>query len=194
MNIKQRAMVFAYPLLSRFTRWTGKSQKIINSKKMAPVSFYSLQAVLINGEPFSFESVKGKKVLLVNTASDCGYTPQYKGLEQLHQKEKDKLLILGFPSNDFGEQEKGSHDEIADFCEKNYAVTFLLMQKSIVKKRSGQHPVYQWLTDVSKNGWNDAAPTWNFCKYVINEEGNLTHFFESGIEPLGKEMADAIHA
>ncbi|HRB31060.1 MAG TPA: glutathione peroxidase [Ferruginibacter sp.] len=160
---------------------------------MAPESFYLLNAVLIHGETFSFESLKGKKVLLVNTASDCGYTPQYKGLEQLHQQEKDRLVIIGFPSNDFGEQEKGSNNEIGNFCEKNFGVTFLLTQKSIVKKMSGQDPVYKWLTDETKNGWNDVAPSWNFCKYLVNEEGNLTHFFESGIEPLSKKMADAIH-
>ncbi|MBK8712826.1 MAG: glutathione peroxidase [Niastella sp.] len=193
MSNKQKAMVFIYPLLSRITKWIGKSQKIIKSTSMAPESFYLLNAVLIHGETFSFESLKGKKVLLVNTASDCGYTPQYKGLEQLHQQEKDRLVIIGFPSNDFGEQEKGSNNEIGNFCEKNFGVTFLLTQKSIVKKMSGQDPVYKWLTDETKNGWNDVAPSWNFCKYLVNEEGNLTHFFESGIEPLSKKMADAIH-
>jgi len=193
MSNKQKAMVFIYPLLSRITKWIGKSQKIIKSTSMAPESFYLLNAVLIHGETFSFESLKGKKVLLVNTASDCGYTPQYKGLEQLHQQEKDRLVIIGFPSNDFGEQEKGSNNEIGNFCEKNFGVTFLLTQKSIVKKMSGQDPVYKWLTDETKNGWNDVAPSWNFCKYLVNEEGNLTHFFESGIEPLSKKMADVIH-
>jgi glutathione peroxidase len=130
--------------------------------------------------------------MLVNTASDCGFTKQYDGLQELHEKFKDKVTIIGFPANDFGAQEKGSDDTIAEFCKVNFGVTFPLAKKSTVIKNAEQSEVYQWLTDETKNGWNNTAPTWNFCKYLIDEKGNLTHFFEAAVEPMGKEIAAAI--
>ncbi|MEO7047163.1 MAG: glutathione peroxidase, partial [Ferruginibacter sp.] len=139
-----------------------------------------------------FSTLKNKKVMLVNTASDCGYTKQYDGLQELHEKFKDKVVIIGFPANDFGAQEKGSDDTIAEFCKVNFGVTFPLAKKSTVVKGAEQSEVYQWLTDEHKNGWNNTAPTWNFCKYLIDEKGNITHFFEAGVEPMGKEIAAAI--
>ncbi|MFZ1527191.1 MAG: glutathione peroxidase [Ferruginibacter sp.] len=159
---------------------------------MAATSFYDLAATLGTGAELSFSSLKGKKVLIVNTASDCGYTPQYKGLQELHEKYKEKLFIIGFPSNDFGEQEKGTDDVIEQFCQVNYGVSFPLVKKSAVIKGAEQHTVYQWLTDENKNGWNYAAPNWNFCKYLIDENGNLTHFFQSGVEPGSAELETAI--
>lgn len=159
---------------------------------MAQQSFYTLEATLNNGTILDFANFKNKKVMIVNTASDCGFTNQYEGLQALYEKYKDKLEIIGFPANDFGEQEKGSDEAIGQFCKINYGVTFPLCKKAIVKKKEGQHEVFQWLTDENKNGWNYVAPTWNFCKYLVDEEGNLTHFFEAAVEPMGKEITTAL--
>ena len=136
-------------------------------------------------------SLKGKKVLLVNTASECGYTGQYEQLQKLYSRYNNQLVVIGFPANDFKEQEKGTNEEIASFCKKNYGVTFPLAEKSIVVKTAGQNNIFQWLTDPAKNGWNSQAPTWNFCKYLVNENGVLIDFFASGVEPTGEEITNA---
>jgi glutathione peroxidase len=154
-------------------------------------SFYDFKMKSIDGKEIDFAQYKGKKVLLVNVASKCGYTPQYDELQKLHEQYGDKVVILGFPANNFGGQEPGKNDEIAAFCKKNYGVTFQLFEKISVKG-DDMHPLYQWLSDKSKNGWNDQAPTWNFCKYLINEKGELVKFFGSGVKPLGDEMKKAI--
>lgn len=159
-----------------------------------PVSFYSLPGTLNNGAPADLSQYKGKKLLLVNTASDCGYTNQYDGLEKLYEKYSGKLTIIGFPANDFKEQEKGSDEAIAEFCKVNFGVTFPLMKKSSVVKGVQQNPVFGWLTDPAQNGWNSQAPTWNFCKYIIDENGRLTHFFEAAVEPLSDTVINAINS
>ena len=192
MTLKQKLLKKLYPLFSTVTRLMGKNIRNIKSNIMAPSSFYDLQATLNNGAQFSFSELRGKKVLLVNTASECGYTRQYDDLQKLHEKYKDTMVVIGFPANDFGEQEKGSDQDIESFCRINYGVNFRLAKKSTVIKIPGQNPVYNWLTDESKNGWNDMAPTWNFCKYLVDESGNLIHFFEASIEPLGKEITAAV--
>jgi glutathione peroxidase len=130
---------------------------------------------------------------LVNTASNCGYTNQYEELQQLYEQYNNRLVILGFPSNDFKEQEKGNDDEIARFCKINYGVTFPLMKKSVVIKGAGQNPVFQWLSDAAQNGWNTKTPSWNFSKYLVNESGMLTHYFDPAISPLSKEVLAAIN-
>ena len=119
----------------------------------------------------------------MNLASQCGYTPQYEELEQLYQSNKNDLIILGFPSNDFGGQEPGTDTEIAQFCKINFGVTFPIFPKNFVSGPKKQ-PVYQWLTDPKKNGWNDKEPTWNFFKYMIDENGNLDTIFSSSVSPL----------
>src|SRR5690606_10158877 len=130
------------------------------------MNLYDFSFETITGQPFDVESLKGKKVLIVNTASECGLTPQFDQLEDLYDEYKsDKFEILGFPSNDFGEQDPGSNDEIAAFCRKNYGVTFPMMSK-IVVKGEGQHPLFQWLT--SKTG-EDVK--WNFHKFLVDETG-----------------------
>lgn len=192
MNPRQKILKLIYPLFNRINLLFGKSNKVLNSKKMANQSFYELDVTLNNGNKLSFADLKNKKVLLVNTASECGFTHQYEGLQELHEKFKDKLQVIGFPSNEFGEQEKANDEGIEQFCKINYGVNFPIAKKSSVKKTGEQNEVYQWLTDENKNGWNYVAPSWNFCKYLIDENGNLTHFFEAAIEPLSEEMLKAI--
>lgn len=147
-----------------------------------PADFYALSFKTITGETFKFEQLKGKKVLIVNTASKCGYTPQFEALEQLNRTYSGKLVILGFPSNDFGAQEPGSNEQIVEFCEQNYGVTFLMMDKSAVKGES-KNRVYSWLSEKSKNGWNSTEPSWNFGKYLIDENGRLIAFYPSRVKP-----------
>ena len=146
-------------------------------------SFYALSALDINGNNINMESYKGKKVLVVNVASQCGYTPQYTGLQSLYETYGDSLVVLGFPSNDFLWQEPGSNNEIKKFCELEYGVTFPMFGKIHVKGRK-QHPIYTWLSDSTLNGWNHENPTWNFNKYLIDEEGKLLEWFTADVEPL----------
>lgn len=193
MSYRQKLLKAAYPALMWFNRLTGKNVKAISKENIPPVvSFYSLKGTLINGNVLDLADLKGKKVMLLNTASDCGYTDQYTGLEKLYRNYQDKLVMIGFPSNDFKDQEKGSDDAIAKFCKQNYGVTFLLMKKSSVIKGETQNEIFRWLTDAGKNGWNDQEPTWNFCKYIVNENGHLTHFFASGVDPMSSEIINAI--
>ena len=194
MTFKQKALNFLYPVINAIAKSAGKNNKVLQSDIMSQQSFFELHTLLNNGSKLEFKELQHKKILIVNTASDCGYTKQYEGLQALSEKYKGKLLIIGFPSNDFGEQEKGSDETIAAFCKVNFGVSFPLAKKAVVRKKDGQHEVYQWLTDESKNGWNYVAPSWNFCKYLIDEEGNLTHFFEAGIDPMGAEIKDALES
>lgn len=150
-------------------------------------SFYQLKAVSLEGDTIDFSKYKGKKVLIVNTASECGYTPQYEDLQKLHEQYGEKVAVLGFPCNQFGNQEAGDNADIRNFCQKNYGVTFQMFGKVEVKG-AGKHPVYEWLTEKEKNGWNTQEPSWNFCKYLINEKGELLKFYSSSIAPLGKEI------
>jgi glutathione peroxidase len=170
--------------------------KLLQNEELVapPVSFYSLSVTLNNGKVLSFEKLKGKKVLLVNTASDCGYTHQYAELQKLYQHAKEDVEIIAFPANDFKAQEKGSDEEIAKFCAVNYNIRFPIVKKAVVIKDSNQHPVYQWLTNKGLNGWNDKAPSWNFAKYLVNEDGILTHYFEPSVSPVSAEVMQAVHA
>lgn len=190
MTLRQKLMKAVYPLIM----WVSQKQSkvFVNEKSRPLVDFYSLSAFTIDGNPFSFSGLKGKKVLLVNTASDCGFTPQYEALEALYKKYSPQLVVLGFPANDFKAQESGTDETIADFCRKNYGVTFPMMKKTVVVKSPQQHPVYRWLTDAAQNGWNNREPKWNFTKYLVNEEGQLTHVFDPGISPMGREITMAV--
>tara|TARA_B100001029_G_C14978239_1_gene404395 strand:+ start:339 stop:881 length:543 start_codon:yes stop_codon:yes gene_type:complete len=145
-------------------------------------SFYNLEAIDLSGNIVKMNKYKGKKILIVNVASKCGYTPQYKGLQILHENYNKELAILGFPSNNFLWQEPGSNEEIKSFCKVNYGVTFDMFEKTNVKGRK-QHPIYQWLSSSKLNGWNDKSPSWNFCKYLIDNNGNLIEYFDMSIEP-----------
>jgi glutathione peroxidase len=158
------------------------------STSLCAQSFYDLKAKTIDGKDFSFADLKGKKVLVVNTASKCGYTPQYEDLEKLYKEYKDKnLVIIGFPANNFGRQEPGSNTEIEEFCKKNYGVTFQMMEKIDVKG-DDMHPVYKWLTEKSLNGKMDSSVKWNFQKYMINEKGELVDVAYSSDKPMGEKI------
>ncbi len=194
MNYRQKVLKTIYPAWMWFTKLTGKNTKQLSNDRAAPaVSFYSLTATLNNGTGLDFASLKGKKVLIVNTASECGYTNQYADLQKLSEQFKDKLQVIGFPANDFKEQEKGTDEQIAEFCKVNFGVTFPLSKKSVVIKGAEQHFVYKWLTDAAQNGWNEKAPSWNFSKYLVSENGVLLNYFGPSVEPLGKDITEAIN-
>ena len=194
MTFRQSILKAIYPVVMFFGKlFPSKYSALVNDKFIQPsVSFYQLKAIANNGDTVYFEQFKGKKILVVNTASDCGYTAQYDELEKLHQQYKDNLVILGFPANDFKEQEKKKDDEIASFCKINYGVTFQLMKKSHVIKGDEQNEVFKWLSDSTKNGWCNQQPIWNFSKYVINENGVLTNFFAQTVSPLDKKVIEAV--
>lgn len=193
MTAKQKILKAVYPLMMWFTKSAGINNNALSNKEAMPVvSFYTLHSQLTDGKQLDLNQYKGKKILLVNTASDCGYTGQYEALEKLSQTYKDKLVVIGFPANDFKEQEKGTDENIAAFCKLNYGVTFPIMKKSSVLKGSGQNEIFQWLSSKEKNGWNKQAPSWNFCKYLVDEQGNLIYYFASSVEPLSDEVRKAI--
>jgi glutathione peroxidase len=173
----------------------GKSSAMIltNKENKAPVaSLYKLSFLSNRKQEISLEQFRGKKLLLVNTASECGYTPQYKELQALQENYKNKLVVIGFPSNDFKEQEKLNDDEISRFCEINFGVTFPLGSKSTVKKTGDQNGVFKWLSSPEQNGWNSQEPKWNFSKYLVNENGILTHYFDPSVSPLDEAVVNAI--
>ena len=177
-----------------FGKIAGRNAIVLeNYNRVLPlVSFYELKATANDGTVIDFAGFKGKKVLLVNTASDCGYTGQYAQLEALYIKNRRKLVVIGFPANDFNRQEKGTDEEIATFCKTNYGISFLLAKKTVVVKKQDQHPVFQWLTDRSRNGWCDQPPGWNFSKYLVTEQGALSGYFASSISPLDEVVLKAI--
>jgi glutathione peroxidase len=154
---------------------------------MSAESFYALKAKTLQGKPADLSQYKGKVTLVVNVASQCGFTPQYKGLEKLHQDLKGKAFeVLGFPSNDFGGQEPGSPEEIATFCQKNYGVTFPLFEKVVTKAGADQSPIYTFL------GQGGSLPAWNFGKYLVGKDGKVVQFFPSKVTPESEELRGAI--
>jgi len=152
-----------------------------------PESIHGFQFTSLEGEKIDLSQYKGKKILIVNTASKCGYTPQYEGLEKLYTENEDKLVVIGFPANNFANQEPGSNDEIATFCEKNYGVSFPMSEKVSVKGED-MAPIYQWLTQKKWNKVKDSEVKWNFQKYLIDENGQLIEVFESAVKPLSYEL------
>jgi glutathione peroxidase len=150
-------------------------------------SFYSLQTTTLQGKPADLADYAGKVALVVNVASKCGYTPQYAGLQKLHDELKDRgFSVLGFPSNDFGAQEPGTAEEIATFCQKNYGVTFPMFAKVVTKAGEGQSPVYAFL------GKGGELPAWNFGKYLVGRDGKVIAYFPSKVAPESKELRDAV--
>lgn len=152
---------------------------------MKTTSIYDFKINSIDGEEIDFTKYKGKTLLIVNVASKCGYTPQYADLEKLHEQYGDKIVVLGFPANNFGGQEPGSNEEIATFCQKNFGVKFQMFEKVSVKGND-QHALYKWLKE--KTG---EEPSWNFCKYLVKPDGTVK-FFKSGVNPLDKQIIDEI--
>ena len=190
-NNMKRIIQITISLVLVFTAYACGFKKVVARPDSGfleeSTSIYDFKLTTIDGSEIDFKQYKGKKLLIVNTASECGYTPQYEGLQKLHEVHGDKVVILGFPANNFGGQEPGSDLEIASFCKANYGVTFQMFSKVSVKG-SDMAPLYQWLTDKSKNGWNTEAPNWNFCKYLINENGELVKFYASAIKPMSEEL------
>lgn len=153
----------------------------------APKDVYNIKFKSIDGKEMSLAQFKGKKILIVNTASECGYTPQYKQLEALHKQYGNKLVVIGFPCNDFGGQEPGTAEEIESFCQKNYGVSFPLAEKVVIKGKD-RHPLYQWLMSKSMNGVKDADVKWNFTKFLLDENGQLIDVFPSSVSPLDEKI------
>ncbi|HVA97560.1 MAG TPA: glutathione peroxidase [Bacteroidia bacterium] len=155
-------------------------------------TFHDFTVLDNKGKEIDLSIYKGKKVLVVNTASECGYTPQYAPMQQLHEKFNDKnLVVMAFPSNDFGAQEPGTNEQIATFCKKNYGVTFPVMSK-ITVKGTDAHPLYQWLTDKKQNGVLDSEVKWNFQKYLIDENGKLVAMVPHNEDPLSERITNWI--
>jgi len=152
------------------------------------MNFYDFKMTTIDGKEFDFSQLKGKKVMIVNTASKCGYTPQYASLEELYKEfGGDKFEILGFPANNFASQEPGNNSEIAEFCQKNYGVTFRMFEKISVKGKD-MAPLYEWLTHKEKNGVSDAKVVWNFNKFLIDENGNWVKYYSQSTSPVDEEI------
>ena len=159
-----------------------------NSKEMKTnPSIYDISIKSITGEAIDFKEFKGKKILIVNTASECGFTGQYKDLEKLYKTYKDKLVVIGVPCNQFGGQEPGTLTEIKSFCEVNYGVTFLLTEKVDVKG-DNQHPLYKWLTKKELNGVKSSSVKWNFQKYLVDENGNFIDYYYSITKPMSSKI------
>ena len=161
----------------------------LHEKKMD--NFYDISIKNINGNNIDLSKLEGKHVMIVNVASRCGYTSQYEGLQKLYEDNKDQIEIIGVPCNDFGRQEPGTAPEIREFCSINYGVKFTLTEKQSIKGRSKSN-LYQWLSNPDLNGWNSELPSWNFCKYIINSRGELTHFFPSSVKPNSSNIKDAL--
>ena len=185
----------SFPLFFLFILTSCFNQNAMKSKPenaKASQSFHDFKMpALEDGELIDFHQFKGKKIVLLNVASKCGYTPQYADWQAFYEAHKEKVIVLGFPANNFMGQEPGANAEIVEFCQKNYGVTFPMFEKVSVKG-DDQSPLYEWLSKKELNGWNDQEPTWNFCKYVIDENGELVNFFASGIKPDDVEFKNAV--
>jgi len=161
---------------------TNKSSKMSSKKSIYDIEINSLQ-----GKPINLSLFKGKKILFVNVASKCGFTPQYKELQKLHNLYEDSLVVIGVPCNQFGKQEPGNSTEINEFCQVNYGVSFLITEKISVKGNE-QHPLYSWLTRKNENGRKNSSVKWNFQKYLINEDGELIDYYYSITSPTSSKI------
>jgi glutathione peroxidase len=160
--------------------------------KEIPKNLYDIELKTLRGDIFDWNSCKGKKVLIVNTASECGFTKQYKELQSLYDLYKDTLEIIGVPCNQFGKQEPGNSEEIQEFCELNFGVTFPLTEKLQVKG-DDKHPLYVWLTSKRYNGVKSSSVKWNFQKYLLDEHGHLIDFYYSITKPMSKKIINKLN-
>ena len=176
------SILFSISLLHGFS-WFNKKDDIVGLSE----NLYKYSAIDINGNTITFEQFKGKYILIVNTASKCGFTDQYGQLQKLYEKYKDKLVICAFPANNFLWQEPLSNGEIKTFCNNNYDITYPVFEKISVKGNN-KHPIYKWLSNKELNGQVDKEPSWNFCKYLVNSEGKLMYYFGSSVEPLSSQI------
>ena len=161
------------------------------STSNSQTSIYDIAINNISGKPIDLGAFKGKYILFVNVASECGFTPQYAGLEELHQLYKDNLIVIGLPCNQFGGQEPAAEKEIQQFCAKNFGVSFLLTEK-IEVKGGGQHPLYTWLCSKEKNRKSNSTVRWNFQKYLVDEKGELVNYFLSITKPMSSKITSII--
>ena len=157
----------------------------------AQESIYDIEINDISGNPIDLKQFRGKHILFVNVASECGFTPQYAGLEELHQQFKENLVVIGLPCNQFGGQEPGTEKEVQQFCTKNFGVSFLLTEK-IEVKGEGKHQLYNWLTDKKKNGKSSSSVKWNFQKYVVDEKGEFVNYFYSTTKPMSLKITSLL--
>ncbi len=164
----------------------GRSQTAVQDPK---TSIYDIEINSLSGEPIDLSEFKGKKILFVNTASKCGFTGQYEGLQKLHEAHGDKLVVIGLPCNQFGSQEPGNADQIQSFCQVNYGVEFLMTEKIDVKGNN-QHPLYAWLTKKEINGNKDSSVKWNFQKYLVDEQGRLIDYYLSVTNPMSSKITN----
>ncbi len=155
-------------------------------------SIYDIKINSLTGDPIDLADFKGKKILFVNVASECGFTPQYGGLQELYDKYQDKLMIIGVPCNQFGGQEPGDAEQIQNFCSVNYGVTFLITEKVDVKGEN-QHPLYTWLTDKEKNGMKSSSVKWNFQKYLVGEDGQYLNYWTSMTKPMSDKITQYLN-
>ena len=193
MSFRQKILRTIYPALMWVTRLSGKNTTVLMRTGIDPKnSIYDLSINTNAGDTVSLSGFRGKYLLLVNTASDCGYTGQYEELQQLQDRYSDRLQIIAFPSNDFKEQEKGTDGEIASFCQRNYGVRFPVASKGNVLRKDGQQPVFDWLTDPTQNGWNSLNPQWNFAKFLLDREGRLIRYFGPSVSPLSEDVLSVL--
>jgi glutathione peroxidase len=185
-------MKIPYSVLVLFSSCFGFKAEVKNIQQADVVtSFYNISLKDIDGQVIDLKSMKGKPILIVNTASKCGFTPQFEELETFYKKYKDQVFVIGVPCNDFGGQDPGSENEIKSFCQRNYGVTFLMTEKMAIKENPSV--LYKWLTTKNENGWNEQKPSWNFCKYIISPEGKLVAFFGSAVKPNSEEIKQAMN-
>jgi glutathione peroxidase len=184
-------IIFLSITLIALSGCTQKSAENISPTNTPISSFYGLSAESIDGKIISMNDYKGMYVLVVNTASKCGYTYQYEQLEKLSQNYKDRLIVLGFPSNDFLWQEPASNEKIKSFCSLKFGVTFPMFAKIEVKGKN-KHPIYEWLTNPELNGWNTTKPGWNFNKYLIDKNGKLIAHFDAKTDPLSEKITSLL--
>lgn len=183
--------IFLGMAFSLFAILTWSFSNTVNAVDKAKESIYDIKITSIEDKTIDLNEFKGKKIMFVNVASKCGYTPQYAELQKLHEKYKDQLVIIGVPCNQFMGQEPGTNEEIVSFCQKNYGVSFLMTEKVDVKG-SSQHPLYQWLTSKDLNGNTDSKVKWNFQKYLVSESGELIDVFSPGVDPMDEQITSKL--